>query len=62
MDPRKICEHLFMEVIHMSIFRGSGVAIVTPMKENGEVNYDAYEALLEDTMSISKSLSSRSMS
>ena len=48
MDPRKICEHLFMEVIHMSIFRGSGVAIVTPMKENGEVNYDAYEALLED--------------
>ena len=32
----------------MSIFRGSGVAIVTPMKENGEVNYDAYEALLED--------------
>ena len=32
----------------MSIFKGSGVAIVTPMKENGEVNYDAYEALLED--------------
>ncbi|MBQ3406632.1 MAG: 4-hydroxy-tetrahydrodipicolinate synthase [Lachnospiraceae bacterium] len=32
----------------MSIFRGSGVAIVTPMKENGEVNYDSYEALLED--------------
>ena len=32
----------------MSIFKGSGVAIVTPMKENGEVNYDAYEALLAD--------------
>ena len=32
----------------MSIFKGSGVAIVTPMKENGEVNYDAYEALLEE--------------
>lgn len=48
MDPRKKCEQLFLEVIHMSIFRGSGVAIVTPMKENGEVNYDAYEALLED--------------
>lgn len=32
----------------MPIFKGSGVAIVTPMKESGEVNYDAYEALLED--------------
>ncbi len=32
----------------MSIFKGSGVAIVTPMKENGEVNYDSYESLLED--------------
>ena len=32
----------------MSIFRGSGVALVTPMKENGEVNYDSLEALLED--------------
>ena len=48
MDSRYKCEQLFLEVIHMSIFRGSGVAIVTPMKENGEVNYDAYEALLED--------------
>ena len=34
----------------MSIFRGSGVALVTPMKENGEVNYDSLEALLEDQM------------
>ena len=24
----------------MAIFTGAGVAIVTPMKENGEVNYD----------------------
>ena len=32
----------------MSIFKGSGVALVTPMKENGEVNYDSLEALLED--------------
>ncbi|MDO4803904.1 MAG: 4-hydroxy-tetrahydrodipicolinate synthase [Lachnospiraceae bacterium] len=32
----------------MAIFKGSGVAIVTPMKENGEVNYESYEALLED--------------
>ena len=24
----------------MSIFTGAGVAIVTPMKANGEINYD----------------------
>ena len=27
----------------MSIFRGAGVAIVTPMKDNYEVNYDAQD-------------------
>ena len=32
----------------MSIFKGSGVAIVTPMKDNFEINYDAFEALIED--------------
>ena len=26
----------------MSIFKGAGVAIVTPMKENGEVNYEKF--------------------
>ncbi|MBR1627878.1 MAG: 4-hydroxy-tetrahydrodipicolinate synthase [Lachnospiraceae bacterium] len=31
----------------MEIFRGSGVAIVTPMKENGEVNFDKLEELVE---------------
>ena len=31
----------------MEIFRGSGVAIVTPMKENGDVNYDKLEELVE---------------
>ncbi|MBR6382074.1 MAG: dihydrodipicolinate synthase family protein, partial [Lachnospiraceae bacterium] len=31
----------------MAIFKGSGVAIVTPMKENGEINYDAFERLIE---------------
>lgn len=31
----------------MSIFKGSGVAIVTPMKENLEVNYDKLEELIE---------------
>ena len=31
----------------MSIFRGSGVALVTPMKENEEINYDAMDELIE---------------
>ena len=32
----------------MAIFKGAGVALVTPMKENGEVNYESLERLLED--------------
>ena len=32
----------------MSIFKGSGVALVTPMKENGEVDFNVLEALIED--------------
>lgn len=32
----------------MSIFTGAGVAIVTPMYENGEVNYDKLGELLEE--------------
>ncbi|HKM34796.1 MAG TPA: 4-hydroxy-tetrahydrodipicolinate synthase [Lachnospiraceae bacterium] len=31
----------------MSIFKGAGVAIVTPMKANGEVNYDKFADLIE---------------
>ena len=31
----------------MSIFTGSGTAIVTPMKANGEVNYEAFAKLVE---------------
>jgi 4-hydroxy-tetrahydrodipicolinate synthase len=31
-----------------TIFRGSGVALVTPMKENKEINYDSMERLIED--------------
>ena len=31
----------------MAIFKGAGVAIVTPMFENGEVNYDKLGELLE---------------
>lgn len=31
----------------MSIFKGAGVAIVTPMCENGEVNYEQFGKLIE---------------
>lgn len=31
----------------MSIFKGSGVAVVTPMCDNGEVNYEQFAKLLE---------------
>ena len=31
----------------MAIFTGSGVAIVTPMKDNLDVNYDKLEELIE---------------
>ena len=31
----------------MSIFKGAGVAIVTPMKENEEVNYDRLKELID---------------
>ncbi len=31
----------------MAIFKGAGVAIVTPMKENGEVDYESFTELLE---------------
>lgn len=31
----------------MSIFKGAGVAIVTPMHENGEVNYEQFGKLVE---------------
>lgn len=31
----------------MSIFTGAGVAIITPMKPNGEVNYDEFARLID---------------
>ena len=31
----------------MAIFKGAGVAIATPFKENGEVNYEEFERLIE---------------
>ena len=35
----------------MSIYKGSGVAIVTPMKANEEVNYDKLAELIEERAS-----------
>ena len=32
----------------MALFEGAGVALVTPFKENGEVNYSKLEQILED--------------
>lgn len=32
----------------MAIFEGAGVALVTPFKENGEINYSKLEELVED--------------
>ena len=32
----------------MAIFTGAGVAIVTPMKDNFEINYDKLAEILED--------------
>lgn len=32
----------------MAIFKGAGVALITPFKENGEVNYDKLEEIVEE--------------
>ncbi len=32
----------------MAIFEGAGVALVTPFKDNGEINYEKLEELLEE--------------
>ena len=32
----------------MAIFEGAGVALITPFKENGEVNFEKLEDLVEE--------------
>ncbi len=32
----------------MSIFKGAGVAIITPFKENGDINYERFAGIIED--------------
>ncbi len=32
----------------MSVFKGAGVAIITPFKDNGDVNYEKFAELIED--------------
>lgn len=33
--------------VNMAIFKGSGVAIITPMKDNGEVDFEVLDEILE---------------
>ena len=35
---------------NMAIFKGAGVAIATPFKDNGEVNYDEFARLIDFTI------------
>lgn len=39
---------IFKEENHMAIFEGAGVAIITPFKENGDVNFEKLGEILED--------------
>ena len=32
----------------MSLFTGAGVAIITPFKENGDVNYEKFAEIIEE--------------
>ena len=32
----------------MALFKGAGVALITPMKENHEINFDKLDELLEE--------------
>ena len=32
----------------MALFKGAGVALVTPMHEDGTVNFEVLEAIIED--------------
>ena len=38
----------------MAIFEGAGVALVTPFKENGTVNYEVLESLIRKQMTITR--------
>lgn len=41
-------QHFQKENITMAIFKGAGVALVTPMKDNHEINFDKLAELIED--------------
>lgn len=32
----------------MAVFEGAGVALITPFKDNGEINYEKLEEILEE--------------
>ena len=41
----------------MAIFEGAGVALVTPFKENGSVNYEVLESLIEEQRKLVRTVS-----
>jgi len=43
----RFCVIKFKEEERMAIFTGAGVAIITPMHENGEVDYESFAKLIE---------------
>ena len=36
----------------MAVFEGAGVALITPFKENGEVNYYKLEEIVEEQIAV----------
>ena len=42
----------------MAVFKGSAVAIVTPMKENGDINYDKLAELIDEQIEAAQTPSS----
>ena len=46
-DPIAVSFYIILGGISMSIFKGAGVAIVTPFHEDGSVNYEKFAELIE---------------
>lgn len=47
MKLKKIKEKLMFRRIHMAIFTGAGVAIITPFREDGSIHYDQLKRLVD---------------
>ena len=46
-DDRISLDYMKVRRITMAIFTGAGVAIVTPFNEDGSINYDKLDELIE---------------